>query len=179
MVLTSLVLLLSGCMHRAEVVKAPSPTPVAVALVQDNLDSRDVSPVPEPLSAALLAQLSARNLRPTLVPTTALADAFARQRTSGGRLALLADRADGAPLLLLVEAEARYISQLNGRMRWVVDVHLSLTEGDAVPVESTFSVPVFLLFLHQGADDALLDATPIIERNLGHLLDGYLSSLQP
>ena len=176
MVLTALALLLAGgCLPRAAPIQAPTPTPVIVAAVRDNLDSREVSAIPPELAARLTEQLSARQLQPELLSLSSVGEPFSRKRTSSGRLDLLDERGD---LLLLVEAEAQFISQLGGRMRWRVDVRLSLDDDDMEPIVSEFSVPVFLLFLHQGPDDALLDAAPIIERNLSHLLDGYLAALQ-
>ncbi|MFT4976799.1 MAG: hypothetical protein ACI8S6_002704, partial [Myxococcota bacterium] len=102
-------------------------------------------------------------------------DSFATKRSTTNRLTTLG----GDELILLVEAEAEYVSQLNGRMRWAVDVRLALDPPDDEPIINTFSVTVFLLFMHQDAEDAILDAAPIIERHVGYMLDDYLTSLQP
>ncbi|MFT5679107.1 MAG: hypothetical protein ACI8RZ_000011 [Myxococcota bacterium] len=169
-----MVLILSmllGCSAKTAVVKAPSPMDVSLAAARNNLDDRQVLPLPDPLLAAITAQLSDRNLTPILQPLSTLADA----RLTARRLEILS--ADGAPLVMLVETEALYTAQLEGRLRWTVQVTLTLDPADGEPTTSEFSVPVFLQFQHQDADDALLGAAPIIERHVGYLLDEYLSGL--
>lgn len=166
----SLSLLLAGCALRTPIVKAPSPAPVALATVHDHYEDKSVTPLPEPLVERLQAILSERDLRPSVVREPG----FESQRSTANRLTLLTDD----ELVLLVEAEAEYISQLNGRMRWQVEATLSLDPPDAEPVTSELSVTVFLLFMHQDAEDAILDASPVIERHVGYMLDEYFTSLQ-
>jgi hypothetical protein len=79
-------------------------------------------------------------------------------------------------LVLLVETEARWYSQIAGRFRWTVSVDLSLGEVGA-PEESVhqhFEVPVALLFDHQREADAINEATSVIQRRLGELMDLWL-----
>lgn len=169
-----MVLILSmflGCGARVATVKAPVSMDVSLAAARNNLDDRQVMALPEPLLDRISAQLVARNLSPSAVPLSTISST----RLTARRLAILSD--DGAPLVLLVETEAMYTTQMEGRLRWTVSVTLSLDPADGEPTTSDFSVPVFLQFQHQDADDALLGAAPIIERHVGYLLDEYLSGL--
>lgn len=169
-----MVLILSmflGCGARVAVIKAPTPMDISLAAARNNLDDRQVLALPDPLLERVSAQLTERNLTPSLVPLSTIADT----RLTARRLEVLS--AGGAPLVLLVETEAMYTTQMEGRLRWTVNVTLSLDPADGEPTTSEFSVPVFLQFQHQDADDALLGAVPIIERHVGYLLDEYLSGL--
>lgn len=167
----SFAALLAGCVLRTPIVKAPGPAPVSLSTVHDHYEDRSVSALPEALVARLQELLAERGLQPSVVSE----QGFATHRSTANRLDLLPDD----ELVLLVEAEAEYISQLNGRMRWQVEATLSLDPPDAEPISSELSVTVFLLFMHQDADDAILDAAPVIERHVGYMLDEYFTSLQP
>jgi hypothetical protein len=169
----SLALLLSGCALRTPIVKAPTPSPIRLAAVHDQYGEAEVAPLPAELVERLEAMLQVRDLRPRRLDGDALSS-FSSQRSTANRLALLS----GDDLVFLAEAEAEYVSQINGRMRWAVDVTLSLDPPDADPITSTFSVTVFLLFMHQDAEDAILDAAPVIERHVGYMFDEYFTSLQ-
>ena len=166
-----LILALMGCAAKNAVVKAPESIAVSLAATRNNLDDRQVLPVPDPLLTRITAQLTQRNLTPQLVPVSDLSE----QRLTSRRLSVLSEQ--GAPLVLLVETEAEYTAQMEGRLRWSVQVTLSLDPADGEPTTSAFSVPVFLQYQHQDADDALEGAAPIIERHVGFLLDEYLSGL--
>ena len=169
-----MVLILSallGCTPKSAVVKAPTAMEVSLAAARNNLDDRQVLPVPDPLLAAISQQLTLRNLTPAVVPVSRIT----AHRLTARRLEVLAE--DGAPLVLLVETEAEYTTQMEGRLRWSVQVIVSLDPKDGEPTTSEFSVPVFLQFQHQDADDALVGAVPIIERHVGYLLDEHLSGL--
>ena len=94
------------------------------------------------------------------------------------RVQLLLD--DGGDAFILVETTARFSVQVNGRYRWNVEADLSLvTEGDATTARSaTVRVPVALIYSHQGAEDALAEAAPLVARRLAGLLDEWLSGRQ-
>ena len=166
-----LILALMGCAAKNAVVKSPERMAVSLAAARNNLDDRQVLPVPDPLLVRIVEQLTQRNLTPQVVPVADLSD----QRLTSPRLSVLSEQ--GAPLVLLVETEAEYTAQMEGRLRWSVQVSLSLDPADGEPTTSEFSVPVFLQYQHQDADDALEGAAPIIERHVGFLLDEYLSGL--
>ena len=166
-----LILALMGCAAKNAVIKAPERMAVSLAAARNNLDDRQVLSVPDPLLARIADQLTQRNLTPQVVPVADLSE----QRLTSRRLSVLSEQ--GAPLVLLVETEAEYTAQMEGRLRWSVQVTLSLDPADGEPSTSKFSVPVFLQYQHQDADDALEGAAPIIERHVGFLLDEYLSGL--
>ncbi|MCB9766526.1 MAG: hypothetical protein H6739_42520, partial [Alphaproteobacteria bacterium] len=86
-----------------------------------------------------------------------------------------------AELLVLVETQVEFYSQMNGRFRWTVSVDLSVAPRDdlAQTVSASFTVPVFLQFHHEQEPEALAQAAPVIERQLGYLLDEVLSGLNP
>lgn len=167
LILTALL----GCSAKNAVVQAPTAIDVSLAAARNNLDDRQVFTLPDPLLERITAQLTARNLTPTVVPLSALDE----QRLTSRRLEALEE--SGAPLVLLVETEAEYTTQMEGRLRWRVQVTLSLDPADGEPTTSEFSVPVFLQFQHQDADDALEGAAPIIERHVGYMLDEYIAGL--
>ena len=77
---------------------------------------------PAELSKEILAELTARNLRPKLVPV----DALGTRRTTGQRLAALSAAAGEAELLVLVETDASFYSALNGRYRWTVGSRMTM-----------------------------------------------------
>ena len=102
-------------------------------------------------------------------------DELGRHGTLDRRVALLAD--DGAEVLLLVETRARFSVQVNGRYRWNVEADLSLVTDGNTGTASTRSVrvPVALIYSHQGASDALVDAAPLIARQLAGLVDEWIA----
>ena len=104
--------------------------------------------------------------------------AFTKGRTTRFRIAHVAVATD-ADLVLVVEAFARYGSQLNGRYRWTVQVVASVAPGDKPEdaVTSEFNVPVFLQFHHEQEPEAVSAAAPVIERQVGHLLDQVLGGM--
>lgn len=175
-----LTLLLAACgPKRPPPAAAANPTPAAVAGVVDRADERAVDPLPKELVARLDAVLQERNLPPHAIADAAVTQAFAGRRTTPQRLAWLAERADGAPLLLLVETEVAFYSQLEGRYRWTVEVHLTIasTSDPGASVTRSFEVPVFLQFHHEREPEALDAAAPVIERRLASLVDAWLGGL--
>jgi len=173
--------LLGGCIKPTEVVKAPSPMDATVVGVLDPQDGGGVTGLPERVTERIGRTLAARDLRAVPLTTGTFADDFASRRVTGQRVAWLADGHVSTPLVVLVEAEATYYSQIEGRNRWTVDVTATIASPSA-PEEaltSAFEVPVILQFVHEKEPRALEEAAPIIERQLGHLLDQYLGALPP
>ncbi len=179
MVLMTALLLALSCAPKAGVVQAPSPMDVAVVAAMEPLDDPQVQPVPDAVMDALARVLADRKLTLQAVDESTWEDAFSRGRTARFRTGHVALGTD-APLVLVVSTFARYGSQLNGRYRWTVQVQASLapaaTPEDAVVSE--FSVPVFLQFHHQRDADAVEAAIPVIERQVGHLLDQVLGGME-
>ena len=158
---------------------APRPMDVAVVAAMEPLDDPRVRPAPDTVMDALSRVLAERNLTMQPVDDSTWEDAFSRGRTTRFRTAHVALGTD-APLVLVVSTFARYSSQLGGRYRWTVQVEASLapaaTPQDAVVSE--FSVPVFLQYHHQRDADAVEAAIPVIERQVGHLLDQVLGGME-
>ena len=72
----------------------------------------------------------------------------------------------------MVEARARFFSQLEGRWRWVVEVRVGLGPTGSMEraVFETFEVPVFLRHQHQGPEAAIDAAAPLIGPKVARLL---------
>ena len=67
LILTALL----GCSAKNAVVQAPTAIDVSLAAARNNLDDRQVFTVPDPLLERITAQLTARNLTPSVVPLSA------------------------------------------------------------------------------------------------------------
>ncbi|MCO4747260.1 MAG: hypothetical protein KC912_20850 [Proteobacteria bacterium] len=166
------LLLLAGCLKPAAIQQATSPTPVSVATLVE-LD-RGLGDVPDELDAGIAKVLSKRNLTPKTLDLEPKFDELLGQPNSEGRVQLLV----GEEVLLLVETSARFSVQVNGRYRWNVEADLSLvTDGFPEHARTRHaSVPVALIYSHQGADDALIEATPLIARQAAALVDEWIAS---
>jgi hypothetical protein len=175
----ALGLLLAGCIARHLPVQAARPATVAVAAGLAVLDDPGVQPVPEEISRAIGDLLAARNLRAQPLDPTGYLEPFSTRRTTGHRLALVAEQAGGAELILLVETEVAFYSQMNGRFRWTVDVDATISPKDDLTqaFSAHFQVPVFLDHVHEREVEALSFAAPMLERRMGALLDAYLGGL--
>ncbi len=171
--------LMLGCLTRQDVVRAPQATPTVVAPVMGYVDKRAVEAAPEGLTEAVLTELEKRNLPPTVVGADRWGESFETRRTTSHRLEALTDAAGAAHLVVLVETEASYFSQMNGRYRWTVDVVASVAPSDAPDQALTheLSVPVFLDFYHQREPEAVAAGAAVIGRHVGSLLDAYLGGL--
>lgn len=167
-----------ACVPRAGIVQAPAPMDVALVAALEPLEDAAVQPMPADLSERLVGLLQARNLRPAEVAVETWEGAFTKGRTTRFRVAHVAVATD-ADLVLVIESFARYGSQLNGRYRWTVQVTASLAPGDKPEeaVVSEFSVPVFLQYHHEREAEAVSAAAPVIERQVGHLLDQVLGGM--
>lgn len=106
-----------ACIPKAQPVKSRQPLSVAVAAVQDREGGKGVDVLPDAATQKLTQALSERNLRARVASGDTVRNAFQSRRTTAHRLGVLAEAADGADLLLLVETEPRFYSALNGRYR--------------------------------------------------------------
>jgi hypothetical protein len=174
-----LILALAGCLKGPPVVKAPQPTDTTVVGVLDPQEAGDVSALPERVHERIGRALAVRDLTPKPVALATFADAFKARQVTAQRLGWLGDNHGESELLVLVEADAVYYSQIEGRNRWTV--HVSATVGAPGRLDealtSTFDVPVILQFVHEKEDRALEEAAPLIERQVGNLLDQYLGAM--
>jgi hypothetical protein len=167
-------LILTGCLAKQAAVTAPSPWTSDLAVVLASQEDASVDPLPAELDVALAALLSARGLRPVVVPHTAFRGSFDHNRMTDQRLALLTERDGAGELLVLVETSARFDAQLGGRYRWTVHATATLL-GPPGTTRVEVTVPTHLLFDHQRETDALLQAWPLIERRLARTLDAWLA----
>lgn len=176
-----LALALTACIKQPGVVKAPSPMDAAVVGVLDPQDGGPVVGLPDRVTDRVSRALTLRGLTPAPLATPRLVEAFGSRRVTKQRVAWLADGNTAAPLVVLIEAEALYYSQIEGRNRWTVNVTATVADPDApeTGLTSSFEVPVILQFVHEKEPRALEEAAPIIERQVGHLLDQYLGALAP
>jgi hypothetical protein len=76
--------------------------------------------------------------------------------------------------VVLVEAVARFSTELQGRWRWTVDVVATLDAPGDADVGVAFAVPVFLTRYQDREGEALVAAVPGIERRLGRAVDVWL-----
>ena len=170
-----LFLALAGCIKTAAVQQAAQPAPVALTTVLESTESPGLQSIPDGVSSRLSEQVRARGLVPQSVD-----GATTTGNSTDTRLTWLAESASGAQVLMLIETEARFSVQVNGRYRWNVDATLTLAhaDGSADPQTSTVSAPVALVYAHQDEEDALLEASPLIARRLGIMLDAWIASGQ-
>ncbi len=168
--------LLFACVPRAELVTARAPTPVELVVVTQPAGSRAPTDAPASVYSAIEAVLSARLLTPTRVDSAVFSESFSTRRSTAQRLSWLAAR-PGDTVLVLVETEVEYYSEMNGRYRWTVSVVASVLPPDRPleAVEASFEIPVFLSFYHEREDKALEAAVPVLSRRLGELVDTWVA----
>lgn len=170
----TLLLVTTGCAKLGAIEQSPSRDTIRYAALLET-EAAEASSVPEALHAKIATALDRRNLEASALPIEA-PTLGATER--GDRIELLLD--DGGPAFLLVETSARFSVQVNGRYRWNVEADLSLvTEGDTTKTRrASVRVPVALVYSHQGAEEALAEAAPLVARRIAGLLDEWLSSRQ-
>ena len=159
-----LVSLFGGCVKPTDPVAAAEPVGLHVALVMDAFDDDAVREAPARLQTQLTEALARRNVT---VESVAVTEAFAAVRGTDGRLALI----DATPRLL-VACAPRFSAQVNGRFRWSVSVTATIEEPRS---SRTFTVPVHLLYSNDDESDALSEAAPLVSREVGRLVDDWLS----
>jgi glycosidase len=170
-------LMLSGCLKQAKTVtRVLTPVPVDLAWVVDLEEASVPADPPAALQEAGSEMLAARNLQPTLHDAEDWAATFGRQRASSLRMAWLDQQAPEGGLLALVELRPYYDNTSQGRYRWIVAVRATVAPANAPEreLDVQFEVPVFLRFIHQGADQAMAEARLDIVRRLARLIDGVL-----
>jgi hypothetical protein len=116
--LLGLAVCLGACIHGRPPARLPRQEPVAVAFVVDQARTRAVADVPDALVREVDGVLAPRNLVPRRVPHSEVAVSYTVRRTTEHRLAQLAEFAEDARVLLLVEMRVSFYSHLNGRWCW-------------------------------------------------------------
>lgn len=159
------LLLLAGCL-KPSALQAPPGTSVALGSVVQDATDRAASP--DSVAAEAVADALARR-GIAVTPVTLDVPHRDRLQTLAGA---------GSGLVVLVESTPRFSSQMNGRYRWTVAVNLRIARADALDQAETvgFTVPVHLLFAHEGAEQALAEASPSIARRVGRLVDDWTAS---
>jgi len=170
-----MLLLASGCIGTTPPQRLAVATPIVMHVQLESASGEPIA-VPTVVTRELAAALAARNLQPSEAPENALGSA----RTTAKRVvALLQATATGAtPWVLLVEARARFFSQLSGRYRWEVELRTSLVPRDdpAAVQTSDLSVAAFLSFEHEREADALLFVRRQLVDDVGALVDRVLAT---
>ena len=130
---------------------------------------------PVSLGDAVMDALAQEGLTLQLVTLAGREAALGNARTDADRLGAIAG--DGG-WVVMVEARARFFSQLEGRWRWVVEVRVCLGPADSLDraVFDTFEVPVFLRHEHQGPESAIDAAAPLIGPKVARLLRQQLGA---
>ena len=169
MVLNTLLWMLA-CQPQVPPKKATSPISIQVLAVQDNVLSRNSSKVPPALLQTLKSELSQANIQPNIVE---LPSSFQSIRQTEQRLEQLS-----APVLL-IETQAEFFSQLEGRFRWTVSCKLTLMADDKGVLVREFNTPVFHQFHHEREAEAILAAEEVIRQQLRGLIEDYLRSQSP
>lgn len=168
---------LVGCIKQGRAVtQVEGSLPVQIAWVVDGEGQGGPIDPPAALRKAGDQMLAARNLVPTEHLAAAWGADFARQRASSLRMSWLDEAASDAGLLALVELRPYYDNTSQGRYRWIVGVRATVAPAAAPlrQIDVQFEVPVFLRFIHQGADEAMAEASLDIVRRLSRLVDGVL-----
>jgi hypothetical protein len=137
----------------------------------DQIDVRTSLPLPSPLHEKINEALKKRGINPKSIQPI---EGYAELRNSHQRMQLFSERP-----LLLIETKAQFFSQLEGRFRWIVDVHIHIETSDGTVFSRIFSVPVFHQFHHQREAESLEAARPQILRELNQMLDDYVRGYRP
>jgi hypothetical protein len=164
-----------GCMPKAPTITASKPTPIAVAGVLAGKKAA-VQGLPEGVQRRIVKALEARKLVPTVLPIKQVKDPLSNRRGTPQRLGWLAENAGESGVVMLVELEAFYDTQIQGRLRWTVQgtVSVARTSEPEAAIQRTIQTAVFLQFLHQAESEAALEAATTIERAAHRLLDDWL-----
>ena len=136
-----LMQLLWACTLGKQPVSTVQPHDVYIVSSLDKLDTRESIAVPTSLQEKIVSAMTTRGMQPKSLQ---FVQNYSDLRNSGQRLNLFEERP-----LLLVETQAQFFSQLEGRFRWTVDVQLHLLGVDGTAYNRSFSVPVFHQFHHQ------------------------------
>lgn len=163
---------LSACLKPAAPARARTETPVRVAVILESYDEATVALAPEVVQKRVAETLTERNIGPVPIDASATAS-FARVRSTEARRTALGT--DAGPVLLL-ECAPRFSAQVNGRYRWTIDVQATI--GPEHADARRFTVPVHLLYAHEQEEEALVEAAPLLAREVGRLLDDWLAVSQ-
>ena len=166
-----LMQLLWACSLGKQPISTVQPHDVYIVSSLDKLDTRESITVPTSLQEKIVSTMTARGMQPKSLQ---FVQNYADLRNSEQRLNLYEERP-----LLLVETQAQFFSQLEGRFRWTVDVQFHLLAVDGTIYTRSFSIPVFHQFHHQRETESIEAAEGQIVRKLEGLLDDYVRGYKP
>jgi hypothetical protein len=176
--LAPLVLLLACAPKTRPAALTPAVPTLYAGLLQPQAPGAPAGPIPRAVQDEATRLLVVRGLTPTVLPDTALREGLGPARTHPQRLAYLAAQPGGAGMLVMMETEAVFYAQIEGRNRWTVRVRLTITPQDDLrqALVEEFDVPVFLQFLHEKEERAVEEAGPLIARRLAAALDEVVAA---
>ena len=166
-----LISLLWACSISKAPLKSPVPQDLYMISSLDQLDTRSSVPIPETLQKDITNKIAERGLQ---LKALTINDRYSSQRNSGMRSKLYTERP-----LLLIETQAQFFSQLEGRFRWTVEAQISLLAPGGEIFQKTLSIPVFHQFHHQREKESLEAAREQILRSLDRILDDYIRGIKP
>ena len=174
----------AGCAAKQSMVVLETSEPIHIAWILDRHGDMPPEVMPDTAIATIAQSLTERNLQPQAIAVAEQQHALAQMRGSLARLNLVAGDGEGAlttgSWVMLVETQAEYYAQLEGRFRWVVAVQVGLGRTGQLERAALhgFEVPVFLPFVHQKEAEAIEAAAPVIAHRLGQILDEALGAWQ-
>jgi len=167
---------LVGCIAKVAPVRLAESTPVLVAYAFDSADGNAPLAVPEDLQARVRDALRERNLAGRSLSDSSWVEVTRTARDTPRRLAEAIKAAAGAKLVLLVELEADYASQLSGRYAW--RVYSKFTVADprevATAVTEQTDLPAMLQWKHEREAEAVTLVTPLLAERIAMVLDTFL-----
>ncbi len=171
-------LALVGCLQRTAVQRSPERMPVAVVYVVDFERDPVVRPMPEAVKAQVAEALHARNLEAREVPFETVRPTFEQVTDSARRFEAVRGAAAGAPLVLMVEARARFFSHIEGRWRWNVYGRVSAARAGSSdePVVENLDVGAIVNFEHQKEDEVLSSVATAFGDAAGSAFDSFLKA---
>lgn len=172
--------LLVGCAPKTAPTLTPeNQLPSSIAITQIDMKSGDHIDVQNRLSDRLTQSLVRNGYSVKEVSAGDLPSDFDRRRLPTHKAQAIAQNGDN--LVVLVEAVARFYSQLRGQYRWEVSVEMTVLDpsNPERTLVDEFTVPVFLRFQHEKEAEAVVAAGIEIERHLQRLLDDVATLSRP
>ncbi len=175
--MAALVMLLSACLGSTPVVRLAEPAKVAVHIVLEDAAGARVE-TPAVMPVALNELFAERNLEPVWLGAGELGAVLSTMRATPGRVEALRAAASGADFVLLLQANARYFTQIAGRFRWDVALHTSFgpAVAGAPTSESDATVGAHLLFEHEREAEAFAYVRRQVVDEIALVLDRALAS---
>ncbi|MCB9555194.1 MAG: hypothetical protein H6707_03750 [Deltaproteobacteria bacterium] len=163
-----------GCIKPLPTQRLATPVDVATLLVHDDIYQNRAFTATDELSSAISEALRQRNLVDKLRKLDI--KQFSRLRDSARRLKRLGSESN-APLLMLVESQARYYGEIRGRFRWNVYLKVTLSERTQLDsaVTEQFEQAAIMPFAHQKEADAISSVAKVMARQVGTMIDQFLA----